>query len=282
MSTSQKAIKYVAQAFAILLAVTIISAIGSLVVNVISSVTGHSFIGNRNTINLTKDFENVRSLKIDHSFGNLTIKSGDTFRVEAKNVSEDFRAEVSPSGTLTLDENNNRVSFMWFNFSGFGSFKSHTTVYLPEDFTAKLVELDSGAGNVTIEDLATEKLILNAGAGNVVGSNVLANGVEIDGGVGNITLLKVLFKDANINSGVGNLKLSGQLVGENKIDGGVGSVHLNLNGEEEDYNIKVESGIGKIRVNGEKISREYQSRKGIDNSIYVNAGLGNVRINFDD
>lgn len=282
MSTSQKAIKYVAQAFAILLAVTIISAIGSLVVNVISSVTGHSFIGNRNTINLTKDFENVRSLKIDHSFGNLTIKSGDTFRVEAKNVSEDFRAEVSPSGTLTLDENNSRVSFMWFNFSGFGSFKSHTTVYLPEDFTAKLVELDTGAGNVTIEDLATETLMLNAGAGNIKGSNVLANGVEIDGGVGNITLSKVLFKDANINSGVGNLKLSGQLVGENKIDGGVGSVHLNLNGEEEDYNIKVESGIGKIRLNGEKISREYQSRKGTDNSIYVNAGLGDVRINFDD
>lgn len=282
MNTFQRTIKYIAIAFAVLLAVGIISAIASLVVNVVSAVTGRAFFGKRDTIDFSRDFENVRSLDIDNEFGDMSIKVGNTFRVEAEEVIKGFHAEVESDGTLTIDEENNHFSFLWFDFHGFGNFKSKVTVYIPEDFAAEKVELESGMGNMTIDALNAEYLDINAGAGNISGYNINADEVKLEGGIGNVSLSEVHFINSDIDCGLGNLNITGRLLGENNIDCGIGDVNLNLTGSEEDYDIKVDSGIGDIRVNGDKLSEGFHSRSGAENSLLINGGLGDVRINFKD
>lgn len=282
MNSFQRVIKYLAIAFAILLAVGIISAIASFVTNIISGVTGgFRFSDNRKRIDFAEDFTDVDSVDIKNAAGTLTIKTGDTFRVEAENVLQDFTAGLTPNGTLTIREKG-AFSFHWFNFNGFINSTSRITVYLPEDFVADDVKLDSGAGNVVINRLQTDSLTINCGAGSVSGSDMVAEDANIDCGVGNVTMTDVSLKDADINGGVGNLKLIGDLFGDSEVGCGVGEVDLELSGSEEDYDLNIDAGLGSVRVNGEKISKSFRNRNDADNSLKVSGGVGSVNIDFKE
>jgi len=281
MSSFQRVIKYCAMAFAIFLAVTIISGIVSVVVTVVSAVSGDSiFNNNKEKINYEENFTDVTSLDIDINTGQLIIMSGDTFRVEAENVTKDFQTKVSDNGTLIIDESKNNVHFFGFNFNGFNNTNSKITLYLPATFISKDTEINTGAGKVTIEKLDTESLLISTGAGNISGNNINAEEVKIDGGVGNTDFEEVSFKNADFNCGVGNLNIKGELLGDNTIDCGVGEVKLELTGNVDDYQLNIDSGVGTVRVNGEKIKDSYQNNNRADNSIEVDGGVGNVRIDF--
>lgn len=281
MSSFQKVIKYCAIAFAIFLAVTIVSGIVNVVVSVVSVVSGDSFFNdNREKVNFEESFSDVKSLDIDISTGQLIIMSGDTFRVEAENVTKNFQAKVSGNGTLTIDESKNGVHFFWFQFSGFNNPNSKIILYLPADFIAKDTEINTGAGKVTIEQLDTESLTVSTGAGNITGRNMIAGQVKIDGGVGNTTFEGVSFEDADFNCGVGNLNIQGELLGDNTVECGVGEVNLDLKGNIDDYELDIKSGIGTVRVNGEKIKETHQNNGAAENSIEVDGGVGTVRIDI--
>jgi DUF4097 and DUF4098 domain-containing protein YvlB len=281
MSSFQRVIKYCAIAFAILLAVGIISGIVQVAVAVVSVVSGNTFtVRNEKTVDYEEAFENVRSINIDIATGDLTIKTGDTFRVEAVNVTNGFKAKMSGNGTLLIDENHNNLRFFWFNLNGIYNPNSKITVYLPADFVAKRADINCGAGKVTIEKLQADDLVISAGAGNINGSELTAKEVKIDGGVGNVDLEKVQFEDADFNCGVGNLRVEGSLLGDNKIDCGVGEVNLELQGNEEDYDLDIDAGIGTIRLNGEKISKGTRRNSDAENSIKIDGGVGSVKINF--
>lgn len=280
MNSVQRTIKYVAMAFAILLAVGIITAITTLVINVVSLVSGNPVWGDQDRVDFMEEFTDVQSLSISNSAGDLYIIPGDTFKVEATNVIESFKARVSSNGTLIISEDSFNP-FQWFHVGSVKSFKSKITVYLPMDFIADKVTLNSGAGNVVIEAIKTNQLTIDAGAGNIKGNNIEAEDVDIDGGVGNITLTEIRFQDTEFDSGVGNLKIEGLLLGDNRIDCGVGEVDLDLNGKEEDYNIKIESGVGNISVNGTKV-KDINRNHGAKHSINIDGGVGNVKVNFYD
>lgn len=278
MSQFQKTVKYIAMAFAIFLAVGIISAIAGLVLNIIAAITGVPIFGNQKKIDVAYDIYGVESLDVDHGAGDLIIKTGDTFRVEGEDVPEGFRAEVAEDGTLKVyTENKHR--FLWFNFNWFGSFRSKVTIYLPEDFVAEEVRLDTGAGNTTVEALRAEKLTISTGAGKFRGYDIVADKAKLDAGVGDFTLTGISLRDADIDSGVGSLRLEGELLGHTKIDCGVGNVNLDLIGNRDDYSLDVDAGIGSVHVNGEKLSGSHNN---VDarHSMKVDGGVGQININF--
>jgi len=288
MSSFQKTIKYCAIAFAIILGVGIISGIANAVFAVVSVVSGGGFIthnnnnnNNEKTIDFSKTYSDVRSLDLDNATGELKIRIGETFKVEAENVSESFEAKVSSDGKLTITENN-KIEFFWFQFDGFNSPNSKITVYLPADFVAEEAKINTGAGTVSVEGLKTEYLMISAGAGNISGSNLVADEVKIEGGVGNVQFSDVNFTDADFDCGVGNLDIGGVLLGENKIDCGIGEVDLNLKGDVDDYELNIDSGVGTVRLNGEKIRDSHNSNNWAQHSIKVNGGVGNVKINIEE
>lgn len=282
MTSFQKVIKYCAIAFAILLAIGIISGIASAVFGVVSAISGNMgyTFHDRKTIDVTETFTGVKSLDIDNSTGNLKIETGETFQIVAERVSESFEAKVSGDGVLRLYEDESDFKFFGINFDGLESPNSKITLYLPADFVAEETKIETGAGAVSIEGLQTEYLYISAGAGNITGSNVSAGKVKIDGGVGNVDLEEVVFEDADFDCGVGNLDIQGVLTGKNEIDCGVGGVSLDLAGDLEDYDLDIDAGVGTIRINGEKISGEANIDNHGGNSIKIDGGVGDVRINI--
>jgi DUF4097 and DUF4098 domain-containing protein YvlB len=293
MSTFQKVIKYCAIAFAVMLAIGIITTMASAATAIISLVSGVSgkFV-HRDSVNvdfnqdritrkdLSESFQDVKNLDIDIDTGSLQVINGDTLRVEAENVPDDFEAKVTSNGTLILREKARRINFLWFNFNINNNLNSKIILYLPADLKLKETEIDTGAGKVTIEGLSTKELFISAGAGNVDGRNIQADKVVLDGGVGSVSFKDIYFEDMDLDCGVGNVWIEGKVIGDSTIDCGVGNVDLNLIGRPEDYDFDIEAGVGRVRLNGERISKEYRKNNEAASSIEIDGGVGNVEINF--
>lgn len=282
MNNLQKIIKYCAIGFAIMLAIGIISFAANIIYGVATlALGGRSRSGGVETVDFDKSYDRVTSLDIDNSTGELRIVRGDTFRVEASRVFKGFRAEVNSSGRLSISDNESGMHFFGFRFHGFNSPNSKITVYVPEDFIADEVRIETGAGAVTIEELKTGYLYITAGAGNIKGSSLTADKVKMEGGVGSIHLEDVIFRNADFECGVGNVNIKGVLQGENKFECGVGEVVLNLEGNINDYDLDIESGVGMIRVNGQKMEDTGHTNRSADHSIEVDGGVGNVKIDIN-
>lgn len=285
MSSSQRIIKYFAMAFAAFLAIMIISGIASVIFSVVRIFPGGAFREGEwksDKIDVTKSFENVDSLDIDNATGEFKIETGDGFKVEAQNVDKNFKAEVESNGTLRISDEGEGFQFLWFHIGDFGSPNSKITLYVPTDFIAEKADIEAGAGNITIDGLKAEELEVSAGAGNLNGNDITAKKADIEGGVGNINLNRVYLTDATLDSGVGNLNITGSLLGRTDISCGVGEVDLSLWGITTDYGFKVDTGVGNVRLNGEKISGEYNSNTGAENVISIDGGVGNVTIDFEE
>lgn len=284
MNSTQRAIKYGAMAFAIFLAISIITGIASVafaVVNAIDGSTEHMNFGPRHTegkyaVDYSRDYADVKSLNIDNAIGNLEIRVGETFRVEAKNVSKRFSAEVDENGCLNVGDSGNDMKFLWFNFQGISNPNSKITVYLPADFVGKEVTINTGAGNLFVDRLNTDYLYVDGGAGKISGNHVQAGKARVEGGVGSINLNQVFFEDSNIECGVGSVEINGKMLGQTYVECGVGSVKLNLQGRPEDYGYKVDTGIGSISLNGDKISG--QNNVDAVNLLKIDGGIGSVKI----
>jgi hypothetical protein len=59
-------------------------------------------------------------------------------------------------------------------------------------------------------------------------------------------------------------------------------VNLDLKGNVSDYDLDIDAGVGTVRVNGDKISDDTRMNRNAANSIEVDGGVGNVRIDFTE
>lgn len=280
MNTFQKTIKYVAITFAILLTVGILTGIIGLTRVVISIFNDDNeesvMYDEEDLIDYSNTYSDVEQLDIINGIGKLIIKTGDEFRVEASNVSDKFRADVK-NGTLRVYEEKDFLKFI--NIKKHSS-KTIITIYVPDDFIAKKIKIESGTGNVDLENLSADKLIIDGGVGDIRGTNISAKTVEVDGGVGYIEFTEANFSDVDCDSGVGNITIEGNIFGDSEFDCGVGNVSLKIYGDREDYALRVDSGIGDIWLDGNKLSRDYQDNYKAENTLRINGGIGSVDIEF--
>ncbi|HHT88091.1 MAG TPA: DUF4097 domain-containing protein [Clostridiales bacterium] len=274
MNTFQRVIKYLAIAFAIFLTVTILTGI----VGLISSIFGVVKWSDEKRTDYSMDYSGIERLDIKHRVGKLIIKPGKGFRVEATNVSESFRTK-EVNGTLIIDEPFFVGRFLWFNF-GYADNKSVITVYVPENFTADSIKIDSGVGEVHLEKLTADRLTINAGVGDIYGNNLTAKKVNIDGGIGSMKLTDIDFSNVDLESGIGDISIEGIIEGKTEIDCGIGSISLNLNASREDYILRADTGLGNVKVNGRKLNRKHYDNYLADNIIRIDGGIGDVNINF--
>lgn len=292
MTEFQKVIKGLAMAFAIFLAVTIISSIVMAFTGVTRGISGafrqgasagtHLKTEAENMVNIYKD-DQIESIKISNSVGKLIVEQGTQFQVTFENAGKNMECYVNGSKTLIVKDK--RHGFNWFgNWLSGEEDLSHTiiTVQVPEGFTADRLHIDGGVGSVSIDSIAVKSLELDCGAGNLDGRNITAERVDINAGVGNITLSNVNFEGLDLDSGVGEVKIQGLLKGKNDIDAGVGNIRLDLEGSENDYDFKIDPGIGVVRINDRKQGEVKYTNKTAAHYFDIDGGIGNCSIVFSE
>lgn len=265
MTTAQKVIKYLALAFAIFLSVSIISGIcGALftIANLFGANTESEIVNQ----SIGSDFS---SISVNLSAAELEIKMGDDFALQTnhkylKCEEKDDILKISETRTL---------------------FASHprgmkVILTIPQDKIFDYVDIRAGAGSVTIDELSSNMLNIDLGAGELTAQRLDAlYNAEFDGGAGSVTINGGRLNNADIDMGVGELNLTSELSGKSSIDYGVGETNLVLIGEEADYKIELDKGIGEAWLDGRKMSDDsfYGAGK---NSIEIDGGIGELSITF--
>lgn len=279
MNATQKAIKYMATAFAVLLAVTILGSIVGAGAAVLNAVADGGDGGERRNFN--SEYLDIDNIEVDGGVYNITICKGDALRVEMQNVSEKYEARVS-GRTLKLESRGSWFNWNWdwFGLGSSDSSQGNIILYLPDDFKTEEFIIDGGAGDISIQDLNTSYLEIDAGMGDINGGTVIADKVKINGAMGDLTLEDVRFGKSELDGGAGSVSLEGSIRGDVKIDGGVGDIYLKLDGSTDDYNIKVDSGLGDVKINGEKHSDTKWNNDTADYDMDIDGGVGEVDIDF--
>lgn len=142
-------------------------------------------------------------------------------------------------------------------------------VFYPENAQFRSVEIDVDAGSASIgNDLETDEISVSIGAGEFVNS-------------GEITA-----READFSVGVGSVDV--QSLEAKKIDGecGMGDLSIKVKGKEEDYNYKLECGVGEISIGDDSYSG-IASDKTLKNpdaagKVELECGMGTVRVSFTD
>lgn len=265
MTTFQKVIKYLAIAFAVFLIVSIISGIcyglqsvSFLFVNMDSEERIQEFTQS----------EAENALYIGLSGAELVIKNGDAFKA-------DFNGEY-----ISCRQDGNKILITQKKTELFGKNKACTvTVYVPEAMMFDEADIEVGAGQVTIDELNTKELSLDMGAGEtVIGKLNVTGKAEIDSGMGAFTVKNGSIANLSADTGIGEFNLASQLTGSSEINHGIGEANIRLIGDESDYTVNLDKGLGEATLNGQIVGGGSCGNGA--NYVEADCGIGAVHIDF--
>ena len=267
MTTLQKVIKYLAIALAVFLAVSIIGGILGAVGLFGGLLAGDAVAEDMKTYDLTGK---ISHLNIRINAADLSIKEGNAFSVQS-NLKY---LKVEEKGDVLSVEETKKYS---------GTYNDAVlTIYVPAGTVFGNINLATGAGRLTIENLSSETLDFELGAGDVSVTSLNASkNADIEGGAGRITISGGKLKDLDLEMGVGQLNLTSALTGECQLDLGVGESNITLIGKKDDYRLDLEKGLGNISVDGKNVA-DYGSSGNGANKVEINGGIGSIHVDFTE
>lgn len=267
MNGFQKTIKI----FAICLAIFIIVNIIGGILTFLSIVTGVHFENDTVKVEtFAETYTNVERIYVDSASSNIVIKPGNEFKVEANNLKNSFSSKAR-NGELRVKE---EKAWFWNNNAS-----GEIVIYVPHTITLDELKIDSGAGKINIADIKAYEFDLDQGAGVVTIENSKFSKTDIDGGAGEIKVKNSVLNNLKMNAGIGRIEIEAEIAGNSKIDCGIGEMKITLLGNEEDYNIKAEKGIGNIRINSKNQENDINYGNG-KNKLKLEGGMGSIEVEF--
>ena len=267
MNKFQKAIKV----FAICLAIIIIANIFTLIFSAVTIFTTFNNNDNKDLKEFNQNYKYIESMDIDIVCSSIEIVSGNEFKIESTTKNDITCKEVN--GRLKIEENNG-----WFTNK---DLSGKITIYVPETTILEEIDLDTGAGEIKLENINARKLDLDQGAGIVKIINSKFEKTDIDGGAGKIEINSSKLNNLELDCGAGKVEVESEITGNSKISAGIGEIDIILLGDKENYNITAEKGIGNIKIENQECNSNTTYGIG-NNKIKVEGGIGNITIEYKD
>ena len=158
------------------------------------------------------------------------------------------------------------------------------TLYLPEDARLESVDIELGAGQLTLKDLEAGEVSLEVGAGSISAENICAREVDLSVGAGLIELEGVDTDELDASIGMGSLSVSGSVNGDVDLECSMGEVTLTLAGTEQDFNYELEVTAGTLTLGDDEYSGLSHSRTldhGARKTMEIECSMGEVIISFE-
>ena len=261
MTQAQRVIKYVALGLAFLLIAGIFSGIMSILLSIFDTPVLDKGI----THEINGD---VSDLDIDIGAAKFKVNYADSFSVES-NLKH-----------LTVKVRNGELQIIEKQKRGNAYKDAYLTLSVPKDFTFGEVELETGAGDFTIDALFAKRLSLSLGAGKVTINDLrITERAEVEGGAGELAIMGGSIRDLSLEMGVGDAEITAAMLGNCDIEFGIGDARLDLIGSEDDYTLEVSRGIGNVEIDGTKVSGNSRVGNGTSR-LDIECGIGNVVISF--
>lgn len=226
--------------------------------------------GKQEKLSLGREFTN---LDFEIGGAEVTIKpsSDENFYIEAENFSY-FQAYVEEKTLYVKDI---------VTVNGKGAF---VTFYVPEESSFSNVEIELGAGKITMPKLVAENVSLEIGAGVLLLEHLQAKEVEASVGAGSIELTGLSVEEFRGSVGMGSLHASGSFQGNVSADCSMGKLEIQVTeGSFEDYNYDVECAMGEMKV-GDRSWNKIAAEEEIDHKAKRNMKLvcavGRLEVSF--
>ncbi len=266
MKPWQKAVKYCAIAFAVILIANIVGwllSLGGLIFGVSSGVIAEE----------SQSFEfssDVYKLDIDISAAAFSFHAEECEKITVTTNLKNLTAKES-GGKLTIKEKSRSVPV--------GEDGAFVEITYPIGAEFDIVDIDGGAGRLEIISMTVEILDLDLGAGEaLLDSLTVEKKAEIDGGAGALTLKNSQIADLDLDMGVGKLILEAELNEKCGISLGIGETDITLLGGKDKYKLVLEKGIGEIKVDGEKVGNTNFGDG--ECKVDIEGGIGTINIKF--
>lgn len=266
MNATQKAIKYLAIALAVLLIVSIVNGIVGIL-----RAFDYFFSNDTDTKDATVYTVSsaIHTVEMEIGGAEVRIEQGDSFSV------------VSNLKGLTVKENRGVLTVKEKKLAAKISHGAFVTLYLPADTVLEHTDITTGAGSLTVEHLKTETLRWVLGAGMAEADCLtVTRSAEIHGGAGKITVLDGSIHHLDLEMGIGQLNLRAALPGEAELSLGIGESNITVIGEKDDYRLDIEKGLGEITLDGVSVGNVEKYGDG-DDRIEIQGGIGSVNLSFE-
>lgn len=170
----------------------------------------------------TETFENISTLDFDIESAEVKLISDPGAKVctlELRRVPENTTCTQEGETLRVVQESKNRITL--FNFD---NQDSEIIVTLPEA-VYKSIDVKSGSGSITGQDLKSDELKLNTGSGAVKIGNIETDYQDLHTGSGSISLAQVTSRVSRVRTGSGSIKLNEVEISEEaSVETGSGSI----------------------------------------------------------
>lgn len=266
MLKSKKIIKYFAITFASVIIASMIGGLVSFIVTIfdISEYKQSKIqkLYQSNVVNATLDIE-LKST-------DLEINLGDKLSIS------------SDSKYITLNQDENKIYITEKSHVSLSNNTSKLVITIPRDLMFDIVDIETGAGKINIEELETKRLNLDLGSGSVDIKNlIVVDRTKIEGGAGKFTIQNGTINNLKFTLEVGSAKLNSAILGNSTIKASVSKLDINLRGSIDDYEISIDKGIGLIYFNSDILKDKSVVGNG-NNYLEITGGVGTIKITTDN
>lgn len=274
MTSFQKLIKYFAVALAAVIIAGVVGGI-SFGISLLSGVVSGDDDGSAEEVNaemisypVTGD---VTSVRVDVTAARLDIRAGDAVALESTLTDLSVKND---GGCLTVKDERHILS-------GADSNSHSVSLTLSRDTVLDELEIDGGAGSVSVDGLTVGRLSTDLGAGSTrLSALTVTDKADIDGGAGILTIDGCDLANLDLDLGTGRAEIDCRLSGDCEIDQGVGALDLTLRGSLDDYRIVLDKGLGLARLGGSAVgSGTYGSGSC---TVDIDGGVGAIMIDIAD
>lgn len=223
----------------------------------------------------------VKSLSIELGAGELKIEtkadSEDVIDLSFDGLGNcDYKVE---DGTLYIE------GFKGITIAGNTVSANEIIVRIPENMYFEGVDMEVGAGIVSIENCKVDELEAAIGAGEVTMEKLEVSELSAEIGAGQLDVADAVIQNADLDISMGECIFEGTISGDLEADCDMGNLELTLTGKESDHNYKVSCSAGNISVGGFEFSGLATSRE-IDNNAEgcfdINCNMGNIVVEFEE
>lgn len=194
----------------------------------------------------------IRSIEAELGAGEFILRRGETFNITSERGDVSKIRSYVEHGVWKLEGPNHLVNF--------SKTLGRVTITVPADFYAESLEIELGAGRMTVQELAAKYASVSVGAGQ-------------------IEMEDCYLESAELECAMGELLFNGTLLGKGSIDCGMGNVEVHTKGDPSQYGYSVDCGMGNVEIAGQKYSglgAEAVQNATAPNYYEIDCGMGNV------
>lgn len=153
------------------------------------------------------------------------------------------------------------------------------------EFERISIDVNAGEVNTTGVELTAEEADLSVDAGSLkAGTLNVTRELEVDTGAGEVQIDELTAREVELDCGVGEMNISGTITGDITADCGVGELNLTVADDEESFNYIIDCGVGDVKL-GDTSYSSLGKKKNIDNNAEKNmnldCGVGSIKVKYE-